>query len=259
MDNSTETHPNDPDDQIAEFRLNLAFGAGKVTAEVRVPVAPLHMTELLPVLQEFDNTLVGMAEAEVARQGKRISCCAGCGACCRQLVPISEPEARHLAAVVARMNPERRAEIERRFAHVLKELERSGLLDRLPHADQLPDEPSRAELGMTYFALGLPCPFLENESCSIYADRPLACREFLVSSPAENCRHPTAETIDKVPLPVMLSETLYRVSGTGERQPARWFPLVLALQWSADHAGEPEPATPGVELFQKFVRQAARK
>jgi Fe-S-cluster containining protein len=112
-------------------------------------------------------------------------------------------------------------------------------------------------LGLDYFRLGIPCPFLENESCSIYADRPLACREFLVTSPAENCRNPGPDNIAKVPLPAMLSETLYRFGATGERQPAFWFPLVLALRYAAEHANEQEPKTQGVELFQRFLRHAA--
>ena len=38
-------------------------------------------------------------------------------------------------------------------------------------------------LGREYFQLGIPCPFLEEESCSIYHDRPITCREYLVTSP----------------------------------------------------------------------------
>jgi Fe-S-cluster containining protein len=36
----------------------------------------------------------------------------------------------------------------------------------------------------------MPCPFLEDESCSIHPDRPLVCREYLVTSPAELCAGP---------------------------------------------------------------------
>ena len=48
----------------------------------------------------------------------------------------------------------------------------------------------RTELAYEYFKHGIACPFLEDESCSIHPDRPMACREYLVSSPAENCRAP---------------------------------------------------------------------
>jgi Fe-S-cluster containining protein len=168
-------------------------------------------------------------------------------------VPISEPEAIWLARVVASMPPERRAEIERRFAAALETFERVGLLERLDTADQIPDEPTRGEFGLAYFRVGVACPFLENESCSIYADRPLACREFLVTSPAEECRNPGPDNIEPVPLPAQLSEKLYRFTADGNRQPARWFPLVLALRYAASHADSALPKQPGHELFGKFL------
>jgi Fe-S-cluster containining protein len=243
--------------EVVEIRLNLAFGGGGATALVRAPTRPMATSELLPILQEFDNTLVHLAESAALRQGKRVSCCAGCGACCRQLVPISEYEARRLAQVVAALPPARRAEIQRRFEEALGTFERLGLLARLGTADQIPDEPSRAELGLAYFRAGVPCPFLEQESCSIYADRPLVCREYLVTSPAEHCRNPGPDTIEKVLLPAVLSETLYRFGRHGERRPARWFPLVLALRFAAEHADEGEPRTPGGVLLERFLRQIA--
>ena len=66
----------------------------------------------------------------------------------------------------------------------------------------------RRSLGLRYFALGIPCPFLEAESCSIYTERPLVCREFLVSSPPENCAAPTAETVQVIPVEPKVSTAL---------------------------------------------------
>jgi hypothetical protein len=40
-----------------------------------------------------------------------------------------------------------------------------------------------------YFLQGVACPFLEAESCGIHPDRPLACREYLVTS-RRPLRHP---------------------------------------------------------------------
>ena len=45
------------------------------------------------------------------------------------------------------------------------------------------------------------CPFLEEESCSIHPDRPLVCREYLVTSPAELCAGPTQEGVTPVAVP----------------------------------------------------------
>jgi hypothetical protein len=60
------------------------------------------------------------------------------------------------------------------------------------------------ELGHLYFEPAIACPFLEDESCSIHPDRPLACREYLVSSPASACAHPSPESIERVDLPLLV-------------------------------------------------------
>ena len=49
--------------------------------------------------------------------------------------------------------------------------------------------------------MGVPCPFLEDESCSIHPERPLVCREYLVTSPAALCAGPTQEGVTPVAVP----------------------------------------------------------
>jgi Fe-S-cluster containining protein len=247
-----------PDEQIAEFNLNLSFGESRRPVAVRASMEPIDQTELLPILQQFDNEVVTLAEEESARKGKTISCCAGCGACCRQLVPVAAAEARRLSALVASMEEPRRTTITKRFTDAVETYEQAGLLDQMAEADRIPDESARGEFGMAVFRVGVPCPFLENESCGIYPDRPLACREFLVTSPAENCRNPGPDNIERVPLPAAISETLYRFSTSGERQDARWMPLVLSLRYAEGAAKtEPLPKQPGGEFVQKFLGQLA--
>ncbi|MBM3748571.1 MAG: YkgJ family cysteine cluster protein, partial [Acidobacteria bacterium] len=120
---------------------------------------------------------------------------------------------------------------------------------------------ARRRIGEEYIRLALPCPFLEAESCSIYPHRPLACREYLVTSSAEGCRTPGPETIRKVPLPVKFSEILYTFGDGFGAQSSRWLPLVLALDWTARH-GRGQPVFPGPQLFSNFltlVSKAAKK
>lgn len=241
-----------------QFKMKLNMGQSRMEASVQVPLEPMSTIDLLPVLQSFGNQIVQLAENESDRCGKQISCQAGCGACCRQLVPIAESEAHLLADLVADMPKPRREQVERRFAEALLALDHAGLSDRLPTGSGLSDEPAREKLGADYMQAGVACPFLEEESCSIYPDRPLACREYLVTSPAENCQHPTAESIEMVPLPVKISETLYRFGEDDNPQPARWFPLVLALRWSREHPQREQAHQSGAVRFQQFLQQASR-
>jgi Fe-S-cluster containining protein len=155
------------------------------------------------------------------------------------LVPISEVEARRLGELVEEMPEPRRTEIRARFAEARRRLDEAGLLENLLHPEQLKEGEGRP-LGLKYFFQGIACPFLEEESCSIYHDRPIACREYLVTSPAENCARPSAETVQCVKLPLKVSNALTHLDrvAPGARF-IRWVPLILAPEWAATHPEEP--------------------
>jgi Fe-S-cluster containining protein len=245
------------DNMWAEQTLTLSVGEVRRPVRLKVATRPQRPMELLPVLQLFQNEIVAVAEEAIKRQGKSISCRAGCGACCRQLVPVSEIEARHIARLVADLPPKRRKEIKRRFRDATRSLIDAEMAGKSRDAWQLGVDKDREELGLDYFKLGIACPFLENEACSIHRDRPLACREFLVTSPAENCATPTPETVQSVDLPARLSYLAYRFSDGEGQGDSHWFPLTLALEWFEEHKGDPEPLKPGHEMLRKVLEGLA--
>jgi len=246
---------------IREIRvtLNLEGHAGHVTAGI--PDRSMSMLELLPVIQKFTGAVVQMAEQVAERKGKSISCCAGCSACCLQLVPISPLEAIHLVRVVDAMPEPKRSAIRKRFTEAVERLQQAGMLEQLEEAmdaDNV-DRAERQRIGDDYFRMKLPCPFLEEGNCSVYADRPLICREYLVTSPAANCENPTPETINMLPLAAKSARALVAVGAErfGNSLKRRWIPLTLALRFAQEFNREQWPGEiPAVELFTDFLDRA---
>jgi len=235
----------------------LQLAGSSVETRADVPARPVAIGELLPVLQGLTNSIVDAAVARERREGREISCRAGCGACCSQIVPVADAEARALAELVSRMPAERRRAVEERFREALTRLDQAGLLARVRAASSL-DREERHALGLEYFRAGVPCPFLEDESCSIHPDRPLACREYLVTSPAVECASPSAERVRMVRLPAKASSVLFRFGDGEGRDTPRFVPLVLALEWTAEHAADAQAVRPGPRLLEAFVRDLAR-
>ncbi len=232
------------------IQIGLTVAGLPVRMDVPVPTTPVRPVALLPQFRAVAETFVQLGVRGVEEEGETISCRKGCGACCRQLVPISEIEAPHIRAVLDALPEPRQSEVRRRFADARRRLDETGLLERLEHADRFPDLKLRS-LGEEYFRLGIPCPFLEDESCSIHEERPISCREYLVTSPAENCKRPTAETIRCVPLPAKVSTALTRIEVDATRRFTRWVPLVLAPDWAEAHA-DSGPARPGPEILREM-------
>src|SRR5262249_58974939 len=84
----------------ASVSLSLRVAGEVVSVVLDVPAGPAGVDDLLPALQALEDALVRQATRQAEGGGRRISCRAGCGAGCRQLVPGSEGEARRLAALV---------------------------------------------------------------------------------------------------------------------------------------------------------------
>ncbi|HEY2413275.1 MAG TPA: YkgJ family cysteine cluster protein [Pirellulaceae bacterium] len=241
----------------ATVRLEATIGSCALNMSVSVPAGPATVDDFLPLLQILDDKIVASAEHEVDQQGKCISCQKGCGACCRQLVPLSPADARHIARLVANMPEPRKTEIVGRFAAARQKLEETGFLQKLDERQQwLESDVSR--IGVEYFQLGIACPFLEEESCSIHRERPLTCREYLVTSPAVNCASPSSDSIDCVPLPAKVWLSAARAESkiaTGERF-VKWIPLIQALDWAAENLSDPM-AKPGPELLRQLIEGLA--
>ena len=215
------------------------------------PQAPVRPRRLLPVFQAVTDEIVRRSADAVRAEGKEISCRAGCGACCRQLVPISETEARALAELVSRASPARRAALRARFAEAKKRLEELGLWQRLSELRGLSRE-EILRLGEDVFWAGIACPFLEEEACSIHPDRPLACREFLVTSPPDRCEALDRSATVDVPIPSHASDALARIDAKeDDGRNWYWLPLIQGLDWAAAHPDKlaPEPAPAILERF----------
>jgi Fe-S-cluster containining protein len=234
-----------------DVMLNIAGEA--VAFHLEVPDGPTTLEALLPVFQGLSNEVARRAAAKAVAAGEAISCRAGCGACCRQAVPVAEAEARRIAALVEAMPEPRRAEIRARFESAERRLEETALASRMV---DMPDGKTVIDVGTKYFGLGVPCPFLEAESCSIHPDRPLRCREYFVTSPAAACAAMVAGTIRKVPLAGVPSKALFAVGA--EHTPEGWLLLTQALSFT-ERFPEPSPARPAPEWIGAVVGRLAQQ
>jgi len=212
--------------------LKLKVGSYELQATLTVPARPIKPQAVLPGLHALVDAVVSAAERELDGTDRSVSCRMGCAACCRQAVTISATEAYHIRDLVETVPEPRQGAIRQRFADVSRRAKEAGLYAALMDPGGLSAD-QREALALDYLALGIPCPFLEAETCSIYADRPLRCREYLVTSPPERCATPGNGDLDPVAVP-KLSRALQRV-GLGDDEPTAWPPLALALDWVAAH------------------------
>jgi Fe-S-cluster containining protein len=235
--------------------VDFNLGGQRVHADITIPAGPVRARVMLPVFQKMADFVIAHGEVAAQQMGEAVSCRKGCAACCRQMVAVGELEAHYLRDLVARLPEPRRTEICARFAAAHQRFAQAGLQERLLHFNEC----TRSELDQLsreYFALQVPCTFLEDEECSIYADRPLLCRQYLVVSPPERCSEPGQEGVRGLLLPTNLAHIIARLGQTPPPEPTRWILLPEALAWAEAHPDEPPPR-PGPEVLREVLHQVA--
>jgi Fe-S-cluster containining protein len=243
-----------------EFSLN----GVPVELEVTVPATPVKPQRMLPVFQQLANGFADAAEQSTAAVGRPVSCKAGCGACCRQPVPITETEVYHIAELVESLDEPRRSELRARFRAAADHFNSTGWYDRfadhIRRASEMTAEegyPEGMALIREYFAAGIACPFLDDESCSIHPVRPIACREYLVTSPAENCADLSPTNIDRVEFALKPSKALQRLGSKGDFD-AFGFPVLSRALELAELHPDHFDAKPGPEWLKEFFDEALK-
>ncbi len=238
--------------------FNLKIIDDVLEMEASVPDSRTSAVDLVPVFQKLTNQIVAHSIELTERKGKTISCKAGCGACCKQPVPVTLLEVEHLNRVVRKMPEQRQRRVRETFAHHLKVVEDAGFSGPLQKLAELEPE-QRHALAKDYFELGLECPFLENQSCSIYQDRPLECREFLVTSDPQHCASLDPEGIEHIDRQVWMASALRKLSIDSQNSDSGgWVLMIFALEL-AKSGRLRFKKRPGKEWLERFIQHAIGK
>jgi Fe-S-cluster containining protein len=233
--------------------LEIETPDGPLRAMLAVPPRPMRLSELAYGFLGISGKLTDVAVEREAREGRHVSCKKGCGACCRQVVPLSPPEAWLIADIVAGMPAQRQAEVRAAFASAAETLARTGVKAAL--SARMEREEQMTAAALDYFRLQIPCPFLRDESCSIHPYRPSICREYMVTSPAENCAQLGRGPIQRIPVPVRLSEALVNLTAKLLGTEPEVVPMTLALEWAEAHRADGLRTFDGRTLIEGLVAE----
>lgn len=213
-------------------RVDVSVDGLKVRIEERIPDRPVRLDELLPALSSIDDRLIDAAVARLEATGKRISCARGCSACCRvQPVPVTPPEASALARLVEALPEPRRGVVRSAFAAAVERLRAAGLYDAYMRRDPDLTHAAAVAISRRYMTLSFTCPFLADDACSIYADRPFVCRQYLVTSPPDLCAAPLDNPVQPVRAPAAFATAMLQAGEALLGRAQYTVPLILALEY----------------------------
>jgi Fe-S-cluster containining protein len=238
------------------FTIQIETPDGRLPpAQAEVPDVPLGLADLVAPAYEFCDGVVALAARKAGESGEKISCRAGCGACCRQLVPVSAPEAFFLVRETLASGDERTLLFKQHFSDLRARLIDNGLWNRL---EKIGSENNQSRVAAEYWNQELACPFLLNESCGIHAQRPCACREYNVTNAPGFCARPLAANIKRITIHRKMTTALAKTAASLVSAPPILIPLATIPHWCERNAAIGRMRWNGVELFNRMLDFALR-
>jgi Fe-S-cluster containining protein len=165
-----------------------------------------RLADIVPAARAVCGKITETVLEQMSLSGSCIPCRKGCAACCSYLVPLSAPEVFRFRQEIF---PKAKYSPDNMLRTYLLAARR--LISHRPPRDAFGNPDDLSALSQWYASLNLTCPFLYSHQCAIYHQRPLACREHLVTGSARGCRGNSskAQVID---LPARLGNILCRLT-----------------------------------------------
>ncbi len=245
--------------------LELDILGKEVNFPIDVGKGQARLADIVPLTRTLCAKITDVVLESIRSDGGRIPCCKGCSACCKPgLVPLSVPQALRLKEEISAAPAYRRESMSRACLLAARRI----LSQKPPKqfmgqpAQVSPASPVDLDLVSDWYAgLKLVCPFLDNGVCTIYEQRPLACREYFIKGSAGMCKG-QGGIAEVVEMPVQVPNALAQLASELEGTSIEAVILPLALVWCEDNpvrAKRTWPAAMMVKRFVEIVKAMARE
>lgn len=250
--------------EIVEI-INLKLDVLDEQLRFRIDVADrrVKLADIVPLARTISTRIADIVIAKNRLDGVEIACRKGCGHCCQShLVPLAVPEVFKLKEYIYSRPHDLRDAMLRSCLLAAK-----NILTEQPPEFSTSQTPLNASYNMPflsnvsdwYVSLGVSCPFLSDNVCTIYENRPLACRDYFVYGSSSACNNPDGKA-ETVKMPVPMVEVLGQLAGELEDDDIEAVILPLAPVWyeqNVDRARRTWPAETMAERFLEIVKTRA--
>lgn len=240
--------------QPINFELKL-FGQ-RVCLQLDVPDVAFSLSDIVPMASAISDRITQAVIDKFQSDGTQISCEKGCSACCSYLVPLSIPEVFWLEEIILAKGKSKSRQLMRSCLLAA----RSILKQKPPEifSSEAVNRPEQRTVDISavanwYSNLKVNCPFLLNGTCMIYEQRPLVCREHLVTVLPRLCKEKNglARALD---MPVRVSTALSRLTGELEGKDTEAVLLPLIPVWCGENHHRNDRKWSAVDMVNRFMQ-----
>lgn len=224
-----------------------------------------RLADIVPIAREICDRVTAMVIEHLSKNGPEITCKKGCCACCRQLILLSVPEAFRLVQEIVSLPMDVREMV---IAACRNAAEQVGGKLQEDLATEAPLKPGDSESyrqqvsdwfgSDRYQGLEINCPFLSSGLCAIYEQRPLLCRQWLVTGPANQCEKGGINADQTVQMPVNMANVLTELTIQLEGGNREIVPLTGMFDWFSQNEKRYDKTWPAKKLIEQFIKTAKK-
>jgi len=120
-------------------KVQIQLSLGDVTLRIKPASERIPLSGIVGIAQEISDAVTDKVESLERAAEREISYTKGCGACCRQFVPVSAPEASYLWNQFMAMDRPRQLTLEERLTHLRERVIESGIdIGKVLHSSDPP-------------------------------------------------------------------------------------------------------------------------
>ncbi|OQA02503.1 MAG: hypothetical protein BWY69_01056 [Planctomycetes bacterium ADurb.Bin401] len=217
------------------------------------------LSDIVPAARKISDKIICAIMQGLNEDGINVPCRKGCCSCCSSLIPMPIPEVFRMREELLSMPNKSSNRILRRSINsavrILKKTNRSEYLKDFSK----PGKNSLNDLNKWYGELHEVCPLLSGGVCMLYEQRPIACREHIVTGTAEMCRQDKLSKPNVVPVRVSMVETLGEMASQIEGTEVEAIILPFTQAWVQDNLWRAERKWPAMEMVGIFTDILKRK
>ncbi len=212
------------------------------------------LADIVPLARALSTKLALAVLNRLSKDGKFVPCHKGCSACCSYLIPLSVPEVFRLRQELLAMSPDQREVALKACLGTAK-----VILNNLPEnievneSIEMNGQIQTDWLSRWYSGLKQPCPFLSHGLCTIYEQRPIACREHIVTGSAILCEAEWQDGSQVVQMPLSIIDCLGHLTAELEQSAIEAVMLPLAFPWAQENMARHERQWPAIMMVERFV------
>lgn len=247
----------DESEPCEHYRSN---GAEIIESTIATPGKPLHLrigiidgpatlSDIVSLARSISDEQCLTVIDHLETNGQCVQCSKGCFACCGYLVTLSLPEVFRMQKELSAMGAGRYVSILYSCLDSSKKILDIDVLEEY----NINEKPEMTQISKWYAELDLSCPFLSNGLCGIYEQRPLACREHMVTTSPQSCINNEMNTTEIVDMPVSILEALGQLAADLEQTEVEAVILPLALTCMDNYIQRSHRTWPAIAMAEHFV------